>query len=80
MLSSCHTKVPVVVSIISDEVLFNQSWRYTCSTTAGKEERLPLQLVKCFFHLRWSSTFSIAGGHVRFPLQLVNYFFHCSWS
>ena len=35
MLSSCHTKVPVLHSIISDEVPFNHSWRCTCSTTAG---------------------------------------------
>ena len=36
MLSSCHTKVPVLISFISDEVPFKHTWRCTCSTTAGQ--------------------------------------------
>ena len=91
MLSSSHTKVPVLISIISGEVCFNHNWRSTCSTTAGeicvpsqipgRQELLPLQLVNCFFHCRWSSTFSITpgqclfhniwSGQVHLPLQLL---------
>ena len=36
MLSSCHTKVHVLICIIYDEVPFNHSWICTCSTTAGQ--------------------------------------------
>ena len=36
MLSSCHTKVLVLISVISGEVLFNHSWRSTCATSAGQ--------------------------------------------
>ena len=90
MLSSCRTKLPVLISIISGEVLFNHSLRSTCSTTAGqicillqlpgRQELHQLQLVKYFFHCSWSTTSSIAAGQLLLPLQLVNYFFHCSWS
>ena len=36
VLSSCHTKLPVLISIISGDVLFNHTWRCTCATTAGQ--------------------------------------------
>ena len=36
MLSSCHTKVLVLMSVMSGEVLFNHSWRSTCATSAGQ--------------------------------------------
>ena len=36
MLSSCHTKVLVLISVMSGEVLFNHSWRSTCATSAGQ--------------------------------------------
>jgi len=90
MFSSCHTKVPVLISIISAEELFNHSWRRTCATTArqicvpqqlpGRQDLLPLQPVNCFFHCNWSTTSSIAPGQGLLPLQVVNFFFHCSWS
>ena len=34
MLSSCCTKLHVVISVISGDVLFNHTWRSICSTTA----------------------------------------------
>jgi len=90
MFSSCHTNVPVLISIISGEELFNHSWRSTCATTArqicvpqqlpGRQDLLPLQLDNCFFHCSWSTTSSIAPGQGLLPLQVVNFFFHCSWS
>ena len=89
MLSSCTTKVPVLISIISGEILFNHRWRCTCYTTAGqicvssqlpgRQELLPLQLVNCFFHCKWSTISSIVGGQLLLPLLLVN-LFHCRWS
>ena len=36
MLSSCHTKVPVLISIIYDEVPFHHTWICTCFTTASQ--------------------------------------------
>jgi len=77
MLSSCHTKIPVLISIISVEALFNHSWKSTCFTTVGqiripsqlpgRQELLPLQLVICFLHQSWSVTSSITDGHVFVP-------------
>ena len=36
MLSSCYTKLLVLISVMSGEVLFNHSWRSTCATSAGQ--------------------------------------------
>ena len=36
MLSSCHTIVHVLISLISGEVLFHHSWRSSSATTAGQ--------------------------------------------
>ena len=75
MLSSCHTKVLVLISIISVEVFFNHCWRSTYSTTAA-EICVPLQLPgrQEIFHCSWSTASSIAGGNCFFLTYCVKYF------
>ena len=83
-------KIPVLIYIISGEVLFNQNCRCTCYTTADqicvssqlpvRQELLPLQLVNYFFHCRWLTTSSIAGCQLYLLLQVVNNVFRCRWS
>ena len=75
MLSSCCTKLHVLISVISGEVLFNHTWRSTCFTTAGQ---IPYQTTASSI-TGGQLTTSIAAGHELHPLQVVN-FIHCSWS